>query len=198
MRLNAPREFYMPRDVTLTTIRPKGLDAIAYTWEQAGKFYGIGFAGKAQTPSFHYSFRTPERRAQHIAEWITGLQASADYKAKRKAEKKAFKHSLKVGDILRTSWGYDQTNIEYFEVTRLIGETMVEVREIGQERETTAWEQGECVPSPGQYIGKPRRHRVLEGNILDIHGGFGYARLVPAHEIAGAKVYPSAHWTSYA
>lgn len=41
------------------------------------------------------------------------------------------RHPLKVGDILKMSWGYDQTNIDFFKVTKLCGTTMVELVPIG-------------------------------------------------------------------
>lgn len=164
-----------------------------------GKFYAIGYHGKANNHDFHYTFPTEAARAQYVARWMEGWKVEQERKAKSRQEKKQFRHSLKVGSILSTCWGYDQTNIEYFEVTRLIGDTMVEVREIAQERESTEFMQGKCVPVPGSYIGKPMRKRVLSGNSLDIHGGFGYAHPVESKEVApGVTVYPASHWTAYA
>lgn len=40
------------------------------------------------------------------------------------------KHNLKVGDILLSSWGYEQTNNSFFRVEELKGQTMVRVREV--------------------------------------------------------------------
>lgn len=37
---------------------------------------------------------------------------------------------LEVNDILYSSWGYDQTNIDYYKVKKLVGKTMVEVVKI--------------------------------------------------------------------
>lgn len=34
---------------------------------------------------------------------------------------------LQVGDILSSSWGYEQTNVDFYQVQRLAGKTMVEV-----------------------------------------------------------------------
>lgn len=39
-------------------------------------------------------------------------------------------HNFKTGDILYSSWGYDQTNINFYQVTKLVGKTMVELREV--------------------------------------------------------------------
>jgi hypothetical protein len=52
------------------------------------------------------------QRAEYIAGFIAGRKQAAEAKAKRQAERKA-PHTLKVGDILVSSWGYDQTNIDY-------------------------------------------------------------------------------------
>lgn len=39
-------------------------------------------------------------------------------------------HTLKVGDILYSSWGYDQTNISWYQVTQLVGKQSVKIRKI--------------------------------------------------------------------
>lgn len=49
--------------------------------------------------------------------------------AKAKKEKKN-KFGVKVGDFFSASWGYDQTNVDYFQVIELVGETSVRVREV--------------------------------------------------------------------
>lgn len=111
------------------------------------------------------------------------------------------KHSLKVGDILRCSWGYDQTNIDYYEVVSLNGETMVTIREIAAQSESTAWLQGNSVPSPGRFIGKPMRRKVFDwGKTVGVSiNSFSSAyRMEPVAEVAGVKVFESSHWTAYA
>ena len=45
------------------------------------------------------------------------------------AEKKN-KFGVKVGDIFHASWGYDQTNNDFFQVVSLCGESSVRVREV--------------------------------------------------------------------
>lgn len=197
MRPQMPREFYLPKSARLTKITPKHVDAEIYAYEDERASCAIAFSGKAQKPSFHIRFKDAARRAKYVEEWLDGLKRSADFKAERRAAKKAFKHTLEVGSVLRCSWGYDQTNIDFFEVTALIGDKMVEVREIAQEAEETGFMQGKCVPVPGNYVGKPMRKRVKEGNAVQIHS-FANAYLVEPKVIAGAKVYSASHYTSYA
>ena len=79
----------------------------------------------------NYRFRSLE----HRDEWIAGiLIAQADRDRiiqERKDARKNFVNPAKVGDILEASGGYDQTNVDYYQVTGLIGKKMVEIREIG-------------------------------------------------------------------
>ena len=42
----------------------------------------------------------------------------------------ANKFGIKVGDIFKTSWGYDDTNTDFFQVVSLVGESSVRVREV--------------------------------------------------------------------
>lgn len=46
-----------------------------------------------------------------------------------KTEKKN-KYGVKVGDIFSASWGYEQTNVDFFQVIALVGECSVRVREV--------------------------------------------------------------------
>ena len=47
-----------------------------------------------------------------------------------KSKAKANKFGVKVGDLFCASWGYDQTNNDFFQVIALVGETSVRVREV--------------------------------------------------------------------
>lgn len=47
---------------------------------------------------------------------------------------KTNKYGVKVGDVFYTSWGYDQTNIDFFQVIALCGESSVRVRQVDPPR----------------------------------------------------------------
>jgi hypothetical protein len=153
MRHVFPREFYIPKQAT-TLVDAEGTDAHILTYETAGVPYAIGFYGKAAKPAFHHRFRNEASRAQHIAGFISGRKQRADYMAKRREERKQ-PHPLKEGSILHTSWGYDQTNVEWFQVTRVVSERTVELREIAAEITETGWCTGNCKPIPGAFV-EPR------------------------------------------
>lgn len=103
--------------------------------------------------------------------------------------------------MLRASWGYDQTNIDYYEVTKLVGSQMVEYRQIGCESVTTEFMQGKSVPSPGKYISEPKRARVSDyGNrdSIKAHDSANAYLMKPEILPGGVKVYQASHWTAYA
>jgi hypothetical protein len=83
----------------------------------------------------------------------------------------------------------------YYEVTALRGQTMLIVRKIAQARKATAWEQGECVPLPGQYVGEEIRVRAQERYI---RVGHQHAFHEAPKMVAGVPTYAASHWTSYA
>lgn len=58
-----------------------------------------------------------------------GCGEAITQKETKKPEKKN-KFGVKVGDYFMASWGYEQTNVDYFQVIALVGETSVRVREV--------------------------------------------------------------------
>ena len=54
-------------------------------------------------------------------------QTKAD---KAKKPEKVNKFGVKVGDFFSASWGYEQTNADFFQVVALVGESSVRVREV--------------------------------------------------------------------
>ena len=71
-----------------------------------------------------------------VREAIEAAAGNAPQKAAQKATaapKKAEavnKYGVKVGDLFRASWGYEQTNNDFFQVVELVGASSVRVREV--------------------------------------------------------------------
>lgn len=71
-----------------------------------------------------------------------------------------------VGDIFYSSWGYDQTNICFYEVIALNGKTMATFQRIGAKRidDDSSLTQDALVPIPGSfrpdgYKSEPRKRK---------------------------------------
>ena len=77
-----------------------------------------------------YAKNTPEHL--EVAQAITdGKEVEAESEKrtlKTKEQKNVF--GVKVGDIFSASWGYEQTNNDFFQVIALVGEKSVRVREV--------------------------------------------------------------------
>jgi hypothetical protein len=58
-----------------------------------------------------------------------GEEAPAAEPKTKKAEK-VNKYGVKIGDIFSASWGWEQTNVNFFQVVALVGECSVRVREV--------------------------------------------------------------------
>jgi hypothetical protein len=82
---------------------------------------------------------------------------------------------VQVGAILSSSWGYDQTNVDFFEVTGMTksGRT-VTIRELAKIKTYDGDMTGKVRAIPGKYVGAPMTRRVTGGWIKvsgHQHGG---------------------------
>lgn len=133
MRNAMPREFYVPKGEGVVMQEYPEAAAVVYLQNiKSGSPAAMGFAGKQAKPAFNFVFQNDAQRDRHIAEFVDGQKRTVQYRAERAAAKKAFKPGLKVGDVLVSSGGYDQTNVQALQVVSAKGH-YVEVREIGLE-----------------------------------------------------------------
>ena len=74
--------------------------------------------------------------AKESGESVNEIKAkkSADNKAVVKKAEKKNKFGVKVGDVFHMSWGYEQTNNDFFQVVALVGESSVRVVEVVPKR----------------------------------------------------------------
>lgn len=81
----------------------------------------------------HFRYGTIERMIMGIEEFINNNKKNDDEKTKYKEDQKAKQQAgkdnindiIKVGDILYDSWGYDQTNIDFYQVTKILGASVM-------------------------------------------------------------------------
>lgn len=95
---------------------------------------------------------------------------------------------LEVGDILYSSWGYDQTNIDFYKVKRFAGKTMIELVPIESQltdKQDSPY-QDMVVPYPAKE-GKPFR-RKLQGDYVNLNSYSG-ARFWDGKPLAQTNSY---------
>lgn len=84
------------------------------------------FTKKSFKHTWYYRFNNTENLLLKVKQTIDNrLERQAAVKAERKERFKP--HKLKEGDILYCSWGYDQTNIDFYKVLEKIGKNKVKI-----------------------------------------------------------------------
>lgn len=164
----------------------------------------ICFVGRAVNPTWHYRFKNGQQRIDEVTRTFKNVADRAERKAKIKADRIAASanHGVKVGDVFRSSWGYDQTNIDYYEVIAVTGKTAT-VCAIGSLTESDGYLQGKCVPAPGKFIGKPfkkliQKYSETSEAYFKVNSFSNAWKITPVAVIEGKPIFEESHWTAYA
>jgi len=129
------RSFYRPSPNNADNIRMRTYDDITgsevYTYDRNGKPCAMVFGGRRSKPDWRFRFFSEDHRDKKISEWLECRRYRAESKAKRKTER-AKAHDFKPGQLFYISWGYDQTNIDYYMLTETRGKTQGYIVPISQ------------------------------------------------------------------
>lgn len=120
-----------------------------------------------------YAKRTAERLA--LAEKLSGDASPAQVAstAVAAASEKKSKYGIKAGDVLTDSWGYEQTNVEFYLVTKIISSCKIEIVELGHiQTETNSSMSGYVVPDYDNRIGEPVVKMVAQDSYEKRTGGW--------------------------
>lgn len=107
-----------------------------------------------------FYFSDENRREEWVKKTIEGIQARVNDKETKLAAKKEartnMKHTFEVGQIFYDSWGYDQTNIDFFKIIE-VKEKSVVIQEIGAASVpgTGYHDSVNVKPDPESVCGKP-------------------------------------------
>ena len=114
----------------------------------------IAYSGRKCKPDFKYRFTSTDEALKYINNWIMELEQHQAYISKRREEHKKALGVIQVGDIFYSSWGYDQTNIDFFQVIEVVGKKTVKLREINglifNQHEYASY--GFIKPLPNEFI----------------------------------------------
>jgi hypothetical protein len=158
--------------------------------------YMIAYSGRRTKHDFYFSFKSIERMKEHFDKWLAALQRTATAKTNRRAERSATPNSFVIGDVLKAVWGYDQTNVDYYEVVGLAGKQTVVLREIAGSSVNDTDMTGYVVPCPGKYIGEPTRHRANGDEVKLASYKRAYKKEFTL--AGGMKIFAPDRFTSYA
>ena len=162
------RQFYLPPDVKdQESIKPPGTDLEIWTWQDTPrtKYVAVVFQGKSSKPLWYLAFRTEQDRDKRIEETIAIRKKTLQDKLDERTRRKEEVPEVAVGDIFSSSWGYDQTNVDFYQVVGLKGPKMVLVREIGGkivQRDRDGMSET-VVADPNKFVGPPMLKKLSGG-----------------------------------
>lgn len=127
--------------------------------EKGSSYEVVAYSGRRMKPDFYYRFRSLSEANSYVESWASGQYNHALEKQERKERKKELNKKaqelVSVGDIFKASWGYEQTNIDYYQVISMTGKRTVELRKIaGNMIERSYGDQGRKVPVPDEFVGE--------------------------------------------
>lgn len=150
----------------------EGTNGIVYVREVNGVHYGIAYKGTAKKSTWNFRFRNLAERDRTIKEFFESNERSLKLKEEQKQARNV-PSTLKVGDIVYNSWGFEQTNVDFYEVVRA-NAAYVWLQSLNQEiTSATGSMSGYCVAVKGTAHGDITKHKVNNGNSVCFRHGCG-------------------------
>ena len=150
------------REVGVTPELMYNISLVEFTMQQNRCI--AGWTPGMKRPRYAYKVRT--RQEYDTAKERIRAEAERflrhDEAVERSSEE--FRRSLRVGDILYSSWGWEQTNIDFYQVITIRGCT-VRLQQLDQQITEDGYMCGITVPIPDAFKGKEQSHRMTKNYI---------------------------------
>lgn len=164
------RDWYQPSaslEATMETVESVPGSEI-YRYSLNGFPVAMVFGGKRAKPDWNFRFKNAEKMEAKIEQWIE-REVANDQSRKEARVVRNSGHTLKVGDVLHASWGYEQTNATFYQIVGVPSKCFVMAREIGY---TTVRENGSMtyvVPVKDSFKDdEAKRFKASPGNAIRI------------------------------
>lgn len=175
-------ETYETLTIAYTEVTIKGKDYPAVTI----------FRGKSKNPILNcYFAQGLDRMMERVLEIKEGEQdrilADEKYKSEKKERYEKACKEIKEGDIFYNSWGYEQTNVDFYIVTGRPSKCFVELTPIACKTvgEPTSWCSDRVTANPNAKIGDPERRKINQ------YGGISLSRGYSASKWDGGNLHRS-------
>ncbi|MEO4090734.1 hypothetical protein ABH307_00415 [Acinetobacter pittii] len=187
-------------------------DSLIFKLKETGSTYYVSYSQlvfscwtknkNAKKPRLNFKCSSIDNLKKSVKHYMEKELAVAKVKIERKEQSKKsaeeFKAKIEVGTILYTSWGYEQTNVEFYQVIEVKG-SKVKLKELKQMSVAKHYMSEDVAPKPNEFLDD----EVLERRILNGHikiSGSIYAWLLDYEiiESTGTKIYKHRNATHYA
>lgn len=198
------RDSFIPKGSVKVADRKSDAVAYLFTTPRGAAGYVV-FVGKSVKPMARACAAREDYRARHIAEHFRARQLTLEGRAKLAAQQAAEAAQIAVGDVLRSSWGYDQTNVNFYQVVDRKGST-VTLRPIASEQVdnshtgpggvATPSLSGYVAPLVDSFIGEAFKKRITSARVKI--SSYSTASRLGFETMAGVRVYARSYVSSYA
>ena len=127
--------------------------------------YGLlaGLNSKRKKKAIRYTWYTNESHRQREIDHLISFYTQRMEEAKKEKEERAnFSHGLQEGDFLYASWGYNQTNVDYYQVIKVVTAKTVILRNVDNKIVRSSGSSDYVVPVPNSWArgSKPLKKRI--------------------------------------
>lgn len=153
----------------------KGVVYVRTSERDQGRFVVLAFSGNRSNADVYHNFSSIEKAHLYISEWaegkITSINKEAERKEKQKSLSKRVREFVNIGDVLYSSWGYEQTNIDYYKVVGFKGQSTLLLQEIGACRidDNSTYTSAELIPDTEHLIGEVFSKQAKVNQYSDNH-----------------------------
>jgi len=149
------REYFIPKEYSEKRVI-ENIKFEIYNYEEGGYSLTMIFKGRQSKPFKHYRFDTAEARENFIQKEVEEATRVFEQNKAYKAKKKEGLKNVKVGDLFYDTWGYDQTNVDFYQVIDKKGQK-VTFRPISQTlvSEDKRADYGKVKANIDDFIGEP-------------------------------------------
>ncbi len=147
-------ERYIPDDSAQQTFPAAGIVAYMYPIRR-GRHGLMVYKGRQTRAALHVSCGSEEELARALHAYAESQARREAAKATARTARAAAAHGLAVGDVVAESSGYDQTNVYFFQVVRVVSPRTVEVRAIAStqaDRPSPCAMSGYVVPAKDAFL----------------------------------------------
>lgn len=140
--------------------------------------YLVIFEGRRQKPTLNYVYDTKEKMILRIEKFVKRVfeknQEKEEQKAKDALMAKENRAKVNVGDTFHTSWGWEQTNIEFFQVVRRISPSRVAIRRISEIVVSEGYMSAEIKPKKDSFISEEKVVTINKHGYLSKADNYGH------------------------
>jgi hypothetical protein len=117
---------------------------------------------------YGYTFKSEAQRLEHLNKQLNlikeSIKAEETEKQERKARELQEAEDVQVGDVFHSSWGFDQSNCDFYQVVEKPSKNTVVLAEIAFETvKSTGWASEEVRPVKDAFLDKETIKKRLTG-----------------------------------